>query len=153
VEEEGVEGLLVATGQPSELVGQKVNVLQLALHRLRMARHFDVAVSTHGITGVLADDFDCTSPVDKGSVQLLVGQVGCDLKDQTLRGHGYCPLGRVGRAGAWAAPGVVHLDHRILVAKAGGFAHGIDVRAAGEGIHSRVFPSELDTMSSLPSSN
>jgi hypothetical protein len=56
---------------PYEVMGwdaPQVSVLQLALHRLCIARQFDVPVSAHGIAGVLADGFDCTFPVDEGRV-------------------------------------------------------------------------------------
>jgi hypothetical protein len=75
---------------------RQVSGSQLALHRVRIARQFDVPVPAHSTTGVLADDFHCTLPVDEGRVELLVGQVGGDLKAQILRRHGYCPLSRVG---------------------------------------------------------
>ena len=43
-----------------------------------------------------------------------------------------------------AAPSVVDRDREILVAKLGGIAHGVDVRAAGEAIRGPIFPSELE---------
>ena len=43
-----------------------------------------------------------------------------------------------------ATPGVVDRDREIMVAKTRGIANGVDGRAAREGIHSAVFPSELE---------
>jgi hypothetical protein len=49
-------------------MGLLVNVLQLALHRVRIAGQFDVSVSAHSITGMFPDGFHCTFPVDEGTV-------------------------------------------------------------------------------------
>jgi hypothetical protein len=73
-----------------------MDVLQLALHRVRIAGQFDVPVPAHSMSGVFADDFRCTFPVDEGCIKLLVGQVGRDLQDQILRRHGNSSLGSVG---------------------------------------------------------